>query len=271
MARKAPSADTYRLLYVRSGNKCAFPGCNHPIFNDKGTYVAELCHIKGANKGGERYDANQTDEERRAPDNLMFMCHRHHKETDDVKEYTVDRLNEIKRNHEDEFTQEGMTLSESMILQVLHESEYFWKRLKDLRYEFEDFKILRDFNSNLFELFEELDNRIKSIQEYCDLCATSDGNSMKDLEELCKKAEVDFEQIVCVPYYENPFVHRLWEMHNIGNPNLFSELNLCIGDIKVKILEEVLKSSPSNEIIKEALEKYRIEFEDLYKSSYYVD
>ena len=79
--RKPPSAETYKLLYVRSGNECAFPGCNHPIFNDDGLYIAQLCHIKAANVGGQRYDENQTDEQRRAPENLLFMCHRHHKET----------------------------------------------------------------------------------------------------------------------------------------------------------------------------------------------
>ncbi len=81
---KPPSSETYKILYVRSGNECAFPGCNHPIFNDDGLYIAQLCHIKAANVGGHRYDENQTDEQRRAPENLLFMCHRHHKETDSL-------------------------------------------------------------------------------------------------------------------------------------------------------------------------------------------
>jgi len=29
MARKSPSAEALKLLYVRSGNECAFPNCEH--------------------------------------------------------------------------------------------------------------------------------------------------------------------------------------------------------------------------------------------------
>lgn len=62
-------AETYKLLLARSGNECAFPDCTHPIFNDEGLYIAQLCHIKSANKGGQRYDGSQTDDERRAFEN----------------------------------------------------------------------------------------------------------------------------------------------------------------------------------------------------------
>ncbi|MCV5665275.1 hypothetical protein OFN50_40250, partial [Escherichia coli] len=56
--------------------------------------------IEAAEKGGERYNENQTDEERRAESNLLFLCHAHHKETDNVAQYTVDVLKEMKRQHE---------------------------------------------------------------------------------------------------------------------------------------------------------------------------
>ena len=106
MSRKA----TLRLLYAISGNKCAFPNCDHSIFNDEGLYIAQLCHIKGANIGGQRYDNNQSDEERRSYDNLLFMCHRHHKETDNEDRYDVEKLIEIKVNHEANFLEKGRKL-----------------------------------------------------------------------------------------------------------------------------------------------------------------
>lgn len=123
MARKSPSADTLKLLYVRSGNEFALPGCEHPIFNDSGLYIAELCHIKAANDGGARFDINQTDEERRSVNNLMFMCHRHHKETDDETIYTSEKLAEIKLAHELRYTEAGREMSKSMIRQVVAISE----------------------------------------------------------------------------------------------------------------------------------------------------
>lgn len=130
MARKSPSAETYKVLYARSGNVCAFPSCDHPIFNDNGLYIAQLCHIKAANEGGPRFDMSQTDEERRSSDNLLFMCHRHHKETDNIKEYTIEKLVEIKDKHEKQYTEEGRSASKKMIEQIEAEAELFLGKAK---------------------------------------------------------------------------------------------------------------------------------------------
>lgn len=100
MARLAVRRDDLRNLAIQSKNKCAFPGCDRSLLNAEGVYVAELCHIEAAELGGPRYNPAQTDEGRRAPANLLFLCHQHHKETDDEDEYTVARLQEIKRAHE---------------------------------------------------------------------------------------------------------------------------------------------------------------------------
>lgn len=101
--RLAPTAETLKMLLLRSGNKCAYPGCDHVVFNDKDKLVAECCHIEAALPGGERYNVNQTEENRRSIENLLFLCHKHHVETDDVNIYTVEKLKKIKQDHEDNF------------------------------------------------------------------------------------------------------------------------------------------------------------------------
>lgn len=100
MSRLAIRKEVLRDLAIKSKNKCAFPGCGRPLLNEHGAYVAELCHIEAAEPGGQRYNPLLTDEERRAPSNLMFMCHEHHKETDDELRYPVAKLHEIKHAHE---------------------------------------------------------------------------------------------------------------------------------------------------------------------------
>lgn len=109
--RLAPTAETLKMLLLRSGNKCAYPGCDDVIFNDKDKLVAECCHIEAALPGGERYNANQTEEDRRSIDNLLFLCHRHHVETDDIKIYTVEKLKKIKQDHEDNFRENTLSIS----------------------------------------------------------------------------------------------------------------------------------------------------------------
>ncbi|MEC4768623.1 hypothetical protein LPL18_014945 [Halomonas sp. CUBES01] len=121
--RLAPKSEVIRRLYLLSGNQCAFPDCNHPIILRDGTYVCELCHIHAAEKGGERFDESQTNEDRRSFENLMFMCHDHHVITNDVDAYPPERLCEIKDNHESNFAQginklertEGIQISDSIV------------------------------------------------------------------------------------------------------------------------------------------------------------
>jgi len=268
--RKQPSAKTYKLLYVRSGNECAFPGCNHPIFNDDGLYIAQLCHIKAANVGGQRYDEKQNDEQRRALENLLFMCHRHHKETDSFKE---EKLLEIKLNHESQFTESGKQLSKEMLEQISKETNYYWSRQKDKVFEFDDLKMKTNFNFNESALFNEILDGINLIYNYCETCSQSDSTETleNDLKRLFDIAGLDYSQIKKIPYYENPFISRNWEYHNIGLPNLFSNIIMKLFQLRVKTFETLVKMDPQNKELKIELEQYKKAFEEHYDNSYHVD
>jgi hypothetical protein len=100
MPRLSIRKEVLRDLAIRSKNQCAFPGCSRPLLNERGVYVSELCHIEAAEPGGERYNLESSDEARRSPGNLVFLCHEHHIETNDVARFTVDQMREIKRAHE---------------------------------------------------------------------------------------------------------------------------------------------------------------------------
>ena len=45
--------------------------------------------LEGTNEGGERFNPNMTNEQRRSFDNLMLMCYEHHVVTNDVVKYPV--------------------------------------------------------------------------------------------------------------------------------------------------------------------------------------
>jgi hypothetical protein len=86
-----------------SGNLCAFPKCTTPLVDPtSGSIVGEICHIKGDKKNGAaRYDKNQSDKERQGFDNLLLLCNVHHKIVDDDEvAYTVERLIQMKKDHE---------------------------------------------------------------------------------------------------------------------------------------------------------------------------
>lgn len=100
MARRTPKLDVIRRLFALSGNECAFPGCTHVLIDDGGEFVAQVCHIEAAEEGGERYNLNQTDEERRAFENLIILCHRHHVNTNNILKYPASELMRMKAEHE---------------------------------------------------------------------------------------------------------------------------------------------------------------------------
>ena len=111
--RLEPTKEILRELFLKSGNECAFPGCNHKIISSNGVFLAQICHIEAANEGGQRFNENQTNEERRAFNNLLLMCHAHHKITDDTEQYPTERLNDIKDQHEAKFTDIVSTIQNS--------------------------------------------------------------------------------------------------------------------------------------------------------------
>ncbi|MGJ9418103.1 hypothetical protein ACHAC9_10095 [Massilia sp. CMS3.1] len=102
--RLAPTRETLRELYLKSGNRCAFPGCKKALFNAKGIFAGQICHIEAAEPGGQRFNKHQTNEQRRHPTNLVLMCYDHHVETDDVLKFDVDRMKRIKEEHEKLFS-----------------------------------------------------------------------------------------------------------------------------------------------------------------------
>ncbi|WP_458682635.1 hypothetical protein [Prescottella equi] len=103
--RLKPVQSTLRELFMVSGNRCAFPKCDAPIIDELGNFSAQVCHIEAAVNGGERFNPNQEPEDRRHVSNLLLLCYRHHIETDKVDEYPVERMQQMKRDHEAPFRQ----------------------------------------------------------------------------------------------------------------------------------------------------------------------
>ena len=98
----APTLPTIKHLFAVSGNRCAFPKCALPLVDESSSKITgRICHIKAQSPKGPRYDPDQTEEERHAFGNLLLLCPYHHEVIDyDVETYTVERLLQIKLEHE---------------------------------------------------------------------------------------------------------------------------------------------------------------------------
>jgi hypothetical protein len=119
MSRLPPTPATIKQLFALSGNLCAFPGCNQQIIQD-GMVVGQICHIEAAELGGERFNPNQTDEERRSFDNLILLCSIHHTITNDVVKYPVEVLQKMKADHEGKFLHNPFEVSDDIVQKAIN-------------------------------------------------------------------------------------------------------------------------------------------------------
>jgi hypothetical protein len=104
------SERTRKILWVQSGGRCAI--CCRQVLNpgtetDDPSVFGEEAHIVGRGPGGPR--AGGLDDDRiDHHSNLLLLCSEHHKQIDDqVNEFPVTRLREIKRSHQQRIAQLG--------------------------------------------------------------------------------------------------------------------------------------------------------------------
>lgn len=101
-----PSQKDLRLLYQRSGNRCAFPGCGKVLDApasdiDPAVILSDVAHIVGEKLDGPRGHFSMPLEDRDGYDNLILLCQEHHRTVDQQPQfYTIDRLRQFKKDHE---------------------------------------------------------------------------------------------------------------------------------------------------------------------------
>jgi len=97
-----------KLLWSNAAGRCSFTDCGMRLTVEQAAHEApytlgEMAHIKGENKGSNRYDETQTNEERNSYENLILLCPNHHTLIDKPENecmYSVDVLKEMKIAHE---------------------------------------------------------------------------------------------------------------------------------------------------------------------------
>jgi hypothetical protein len=96
-----------KIVQMRSGNVCAFPGCQAPLikkaaYGTRTLVVGEMAHIISEKPDGPRGNHFLPAGEHNKYPNLMFMCLDHHTEIDKlVEKYPVELLRRMKKDHED--------------------------------------------------------------------------------------------------------------------------------------------------------------------------
>jgi hypothetical protein len=105
MSKGYMSRKDRKLLWAKSGNCCAFPGCRKKLAQKGSTgnkiIIGVEAHIKGEKPTASRYDHKISDKEGNSYENRILLCPTHHTLVDsDVKLYAVENLLEMKEKHE---------------------------------------------------------------------------------------------------------------------------------------------------------------------------
>ncbi|MGY8838546.1 MAG: hypothetical protein ACKVH6_17665 [Enterobacterales bacterium] len=276
MARLAPKTNTLRALFARSGNQCAFPGCTQPIMNKKNKFIGQVCHIEAAMTGGERFNEESDNEFRRSYENLLILCYPHHIETDDVEEYPAERLIQIKNEHEQLFEKDNFKIDEAELVKLSHEMEKYWgdiERLNNVDHVFADTGLAMEVkgDNSFFHVIKSAYEAIDGIKGLLERLHESDENLQSEFESLLIKKGISKEAFEEIPYYENPFINRNWESHNLGTPNWLQRIRIDLVHIEVKYLEEYLKTNSNDLVAKAFFEKAKEHLKEFAKTAMHVD
>lgn len=98
-----------KILFARSGNLCAFPGCQFQVIAQEGDElkpIAEMAHMIAYGDSGPRADPSVPLEERNKAANLILLCPTHHAIIDKFEyQYNVHVLRQMKHLHEQKIAQ----------------------------------------------------------------------------------------------------------------------------------------------------------------------
>jgi len=104
--RKSPPPHVKFQLTVDAGGRCEFEGCNKYLLEDpitlRGRNLSEKAHIYPVSQGGPRGNEAGRPEDINSIENLMLLCPECHGRIDaEPKIWNIDRLIQMKKNHED--------------------------------------------------------------------------------------------------------------------------------------------------------------------------
>lgn len=134
------SLKTHKLLWGRSGNKCALADCRNDLIADETetddeSVIGDEAHIVAKKNDGPRGQSDLTTEQRDNYDNLILLCRKHHKIIDDQYNfYSVSMLKQIKTDHE-EWVKTTLTKDESKTKDELTYANYIDELVKRLDFE----------------------------------------------------------------------------------------------------------------------------------------
>ena len=199
------SEPTKKTIAERVAWRCSFPGCSaatigpNPNNPEKSIKNGKACHIAAASPNGPRYDASQTEEERKSHKNGIWMCSLHADLIDsDEDSFSVSTLKQWKEIAECTAYDKLRTINFSTddlptsLVQVGHLIiiECVWADIQNDKW---SFRIENFIVGNQHDLDKYLNDyqKIDKYQKYLVVESQGDGRTFKDKPRIQKGKHFD--------------------------------------------------------------------------------
>jgi hypothetical protein len=235
---------THKILWARSGNRCAICRCelvNESTICDGNAIIGEECHIVAHELNGPRGNSSLSNNERDKPANLILLCRNHHKEIDDQPNtFTVEYLKKIKAEHE-AWVRKNLTTHKQADPQI------FFAFRVDSGTQFCNTVLCFDafhFNNDQPETKEEAEligNFAQSIEDYADLWS--------DIEAKQRVlAQFEFDEQIHILYDQGFLVYAMEQRKPLKSFNIEKPIEFSIAYVFVLRKSNSLVKRKDNKI-----------------------
>lgn len=276
MGRKSITARVLKRVFAFSGNQCAYTNCHDSLFEGD-LFVGELAHICAVSMGGPRFNNTLNDDELSTQNNLMLLCHRHHRLVDEFPEkYPVTILESIKLTHEKQFEKSPFILENQKIISAQKVIDAYWSNLVAIG-------LKQNQSHGLARIIDKSSDEsqlISNIQDSLDRSISvirDTSRILRDLDEtvlpFLQKNGFDPNEKCPIQMFDLGYgFDRIdWEMRNIGGENFYQSASFDLLQIQVKIAEYKALLHPDDSIAHDNLNAARNQLTIAAKQAMYVD
>ena len=238
-------------------------------------FVGEICHIEASSPKGPRYNKSQTNEERHSCENLIPLCHTHHRIIDtQIEKFSVKKLQEIKQNHESNFKENKILVNDEIVNQALKESFKYWAKIEGICEEDDTGVLLgADSNASFESLIENSKVQLNKLKDSFDQIVLSQDDVQKEIMIFLTNLGYDVKKIEDVKYYDDPlsFFYKNFDNYCLYIPNTFLLLERNIYQAEIKFYEQKLLSKNCTDLDKKKYKELKEKFTNKIKGTYIND
>jgi hypothetical protein len=180
----------------------------------------------------------------------------------------------MKAAHEVAFLGRVIPTSEAIVRAMRAELELYWLRVaraNTAEHALPELAIRVDIASNNTDLIDSALSLVDRLDEVRSYLLGSSKELEGEARSFFTRIGVTDADYASVPYYENPFINRDWEMLALGMANLSRLLRTALLQVRLRELEEALSRDTSNAALTAEVDTLRAEFLEYAKNISYSD